>query len=168
MIDVTLHRGQRSQRRALENLAQLYIHDFTDFLGPQNLDVGEDGLFADEMHLDDFWKRPGHSVWFTRADDKLAGFALLNTSTHSGEPADFNMAQFFVIRSYRGKNVAARAVEQILNAHPGQWEVAIMERNTPALRFWPRAVATANISRLETQTDLGTDPRRTILRFMVG
>jgi predicted acetyltransferase len=107
-------------------------------------------------------------VWFIRADGKLAGFALLDTRTRSGKPADFVMAQFFVLRAYRGKDVAGRAVEQILNGHPGQWEIAIMERNTPALRFWPRAVARANITRLETFTGQGDDPRRTFLRFVTG
>ena len=166
-IDVTLHRGQPSQRDALANLAQLYIHDFTDFLRPARLDVDEAGRFADEMHLEDYWTKPDHSVWFIRAGDKLAGFALVNRKAHSGRQADHNMAQLFVMRQYRGLEVAGRAVEQILNAHPGQWEVAIMEQNTPALRFWPKAVARARISHFESQQHVGESPSRTLLRFVV-
>ncbi len=165
---VTLERGNPGQRATLDALAQLYIHDFTEFLGPKNLDVGEDGRFGDEMGLEDYWTKPDQSVWFIRADGKLAGFALLDAKTRSGKPADFNMAQFFVTRPYRGKDVAGRAVEQILNDRPGQWEVAIMERNTPALRFWPRAVMRANIGELETFTHQGDDPSRTLLRFVVS
>jgi predicted acetyltransferase len=165
---VTLERGKPEQRSTLDALAQLYIHNFTEFLGPKNLDVGEDGRFGDEMGLEDYWTKPERSVWFIRADDKLAGFALLDTKTRSGKPADFVMAQFFVLRAWRGKDVAGRAVEQILNSHPGQWEIAIMERNAPALRFWPRAVARANIGELETTTGQGGEPKRTLLRFVVG
>jgi predicted acetyltransferase len=168
MIDVTLHRGQPSQRPTLDALSQLYIHDFMEFLRPARLDVGEDGRFADEMHLEDYWTKPDHTVWFIHAGDKLAGFALINRKTHSGKPADYNMAQFFVMRQYRGLDVAGRAVEQILNSHPGQWEVAIMEQNTPALRFWPKAVARARISQLESQERVGEDPARTLLRFVVS
>lgn len=164
---VTLERGKPEQRRALDALAQLYIHDFTEFLGPKNLDVGEDGRFDDEMGLEDYWTKPDQSVWFIRADGKLAGFALLDAKTRSGQPADFNMAQFFVTRPYRGKDVAGRAVEQILNDRPGQWEVAIMERNTPALRFWPRAVMRARISGFESESGVGKEPTRTLLRFVV-
>jgi len=167
MIDVTLHRGQPSQREALANLAQLYIHDFTDFLRPARLDVDEAGRFADEMHLEDFWTKPDHSVWFIRADDKLAGFALLNRKAQSGKPVDHNMAQFFVMRPYRGLDVAGRAVEQILNVHPGQWEVAIMEQNTPALHFWPKAIGRARILHMEAWTNVGENPSRTLLRFDV-
>jgi predicted acetyltransferase len=168
MTTVTLHPGQPSQRAALEALAQLYIHDFTSFIAPENqIDVDEDGRFADEMKLEDYWTRPGHSVWFIRAHGKLAGFALLNASTRSGQLADFNMAQYFVLRRYRGQDVAAQAVEQILNRHPGQWEIPIMERNTPALRFWPKAIARAHISGLEVQQHTGDNPKRTLLRFIV-
>jgi predicted acetyltransferase len=169
MTQVTLHPGQPSQRATLDALAQLYIHDFTDFIAPENqIDVAEDGRFADEMTLEDYWTKPGHSVWFIRADGKLAGFALLNVVTRSGQPADFNMAQFFVLRRYRGKDIAARAVEDLLNRHPGQWEIPIMERNLPALRFWPKAVARARISDLEVQQHTGDNPKRTLLRFVVS
>jgi predicted acetyltransferase len=165
---VTLERGKRGQRATLDALAQLYIHDFTEFLGPKNLDVGEDGRFGDEMGLEEYWTKPDRSVWFIRADGKLAGFALLSMETKSGKPTDFNMAQFFVTRPYRGgKDVAGRAVQQILNERPGQWEVAIMERNTPALRFWPRAVMRARISGFESETGVGKEPTRTLLRFVV-
>jgi predicted acetyltransferase len=166
--NVSLERGNPKQRATLEALAQLYIHDFTEFLGPQNLDVGEDGRFGDEMELEDYWTKPERSVWFIHADGKLAGFALLDNKTRSGKPADFVMAQFFVLRAYRGKDVAGRAVEQILNSHPGQWEIAIMERNAPALRFWPRAVARARISNFETLRGVGEAPSRTLLRFVAA
>ena len=169
MIDVTLHPGQPTQRATLDALAQLYIHDFTSFMAPEHqLAVGEDGRFADEMGLEDYWTKPDHAVWFIRADGKLAGFALLDKRTRSGKPIDFNMSQFFVLRRYRGQDVAGRAVVQILNDHPGQWEVAIMERNTPALHFWPRAVARARITDLQAQSGTGSDPKRTLLRFIVN
>ena len=164
---VEIIRGDPDQCATLQNLAQLYIHDFTDFLGPnRQIDVGEDGRFADLIGLERYWTEPDRSVWFIHTDGALVGFALLNKVTHSGEPADFNMAEFFVTRPYRGQGVAARAVVDLLNAHPGQWEVAILARNTPAQRFWPRAVAAARISQYETEIQEG-EPVRTLLRFMV-
>jgi predicted acetyltransferase len=165
---VTLERGRAAQKALLENLVQLYVHDFTDFLGPKRqIDVLPDGRFPDLIGLERYWSEPDRSVWFIEADGKLAGFALLNAITHSGEKADFNMAEFFVTRPYRGKAVAERAVVQLLEMHPGQWEVAILQRNTPAQRFWPRAVALANISARETLKEEG-EPQRTLLRFVVS
>jgi len=165
---ITVERSRTDQREALANMAQLYIHDFTDFLRPKRIDLGDDGLYADEMRLEDYWMKADHSVWFIRAENKLAGFALLNREARSGQPADFNMAQFFVTRPYRGLDVAGRAVEQLLNMHPGQWEVPIMEGNAPALRFWPKAVTRARISSYEARSQVGENPSRTLLRFVVG
>jgi len=166
---VTLERGKPKQRRTLANLAQLYMHDFNDFLEADGkLDVGEDGRFKDDIGLASYWTKPENSVWFIRADGKLAGFALLDAVTRSGQPADFNMAQFFVTRAYRGREVASRAVVAMLDVHPGQWEIAIMLRNVPALRFWPRAVALARISELETLADETGKIKRRLLRFVAG
>ncbi len=165
---VTLERGRPGQKAALENLVQLYVHDFTDFLGPKRqIDVDEDGRFPEMIALERYWNDKDRSVWFLRADGALGGFALLNTVTHSGQPADFNMAEFFVSRPYRGRAVADRAVVDLLHRHPGQWEVAILARNVPAQRFWPRAIARANISAMETLIE-GDEPSRTLLRFVVA
>jgi len=167
--NVTLERGKPEQRAALDALAQLYMHDFNDFLEPDaKLDVDEDGRFKGDIGLESYWTKAENSVWLIRADGKLAGFALLDKVTRSGQPADFNMAQFFVSRAYRGREVASRAVVAILDAHPGQWEIAIMLRNVPALRFWPRAVALARISGLETLADEAGKTKRRLLRFVAG
>src|SRR5262245_47423696 len=114
-IEVRLERGRPQHREALANLAQLYMHDFNDFLEPDGkLDVGEDGRFKDDIGLESYWTKPDNAVWLIRAAGKLAGFALLDKVTRSGQPADFNMAQFFVSRAYRGREVASRAVVAIL------------------------------------------------------
>jgi predicted acetyltransferase len=168
-ISVEIERGHPDQRATLAHLAQLYMHDFNDFLEPDGkLDVGEDGRFKDDIGLESYWTKPENSVWFIRAGSKLTGFALLDKVTRSGQPADFNMAQFFVTRAYRGREVASRAVVAILEAHPGQWEIAIMLRNVPALRFWPRAIALARISQLETLPDEAGKTKRRLLRFVAG
>lgn len=167
MIEVTLHRGQPDQHETLANLAQLYVHDFMDFIRPGRLDVDETGRFADEMHLEDFWTRPDHAVWFIRAGGKLVGFALINRKTQSGQPADYNMAQFFVMRQYRIDTIAARAARGLIDAHPGQWEIAIMEGNAPALRFWPKAVALTRVTQLDSFAQESGGVKRALIRFLV-
>lgn len=164
---VSLERGQPSQRETLANLIQLYIHDFSEFLaGQRKLAVEENGRFADLLHLEDYWSKPDRSVWFIRAGGELAGFALLNTHAHCGRPVDFNMGEFFVMRTFRRDGVGARAAIDIINMHPGQWEIAVSVRNPPALAFWPRvaaAVAGEHVETLEGDGKAWTGP---ILRFV--
>jgi predicted acetyltransferase len=61
------------------------------------------------------------------------------------------MAEFFVARRYRRSGIATAAFHQILAAHPGAWEVAVMASNIGAKAFWPRAIASApNVAGLVT------------------
>ena len=150
MDHVSLERGEPSQRATLANLVQLYIHDFSEFLSAQRkLAVEEDGRFADLLRLDEYWSAADRSVWFIRAGGQLAGFALLNRHSHCNRPVDFNMGEFFVMRTFRRDGVGARAAIDLIRMHAGQWEIAASARNPPALAFWPRVIAAANAREVE-------------------
>lgn len=165
---VSLERGEPSQRETLANLVQLYIHDFSEFLSAQRkLAVEEDGRFADLLKLDDYWREADRSVWFIRAGGQLAGFALLNRHSHCNRPLDFNMGEFFVMRTFRRDGIGARAAIDLIKMHPGQWEIAVSARNPPALAFWPRVIAAAGASEVETLEGDGKAWTGPITRFVI-
>jgi len=165
---VSLERGEPSQRDTLANLVQLYIHDFSEFLsGQRKLAVGEEGRFADLLRLDDYWREPDRSVWFIRAGGQLAGFALLNKNSHCNRPVDFNMGEFFLMRTFRRDGVGARAAVDLIRMHPGQWEIAVSARNPPALAFWPRVIAYADVRDVQTLQGDGKQWTGPITRFVV-
>ena len=168
MDRVSLERGEPSQRGTLANLVQLYIHDFNDFLPPERkIGVGDDGRFTDVLQLDRYWAEADRSVWFIRAGGALAGFALLNRHSHCERPVDFNMGEFFIARPYRRDGIGARAAIDLIEMHKGRWEIAVGERNLPAKAFWPRVVAAANASDLETLAGDGVKWTGPIMRFVV-
>lgn len=165
---ISLERGEPHQRATLTNLVQLYIHDFSEFLSVQGkLTAGEDGRFADLLRLDEYWSAPDRSVWFIRAGGQLAGFALLNKRSHCDRPVDFNMGEFFVMRTFRRDGVGARAAVDLIQMHPGQWEIAVSARNTPALAFWPRVIAAAGARDVEHLQGDGKQWTGPITRFVV-
>ncbi len=169
MNRVSLERGEAHQRVALENLIQLYIHDFNDFLAPdRKLGVGEDGRFADVLKLDQYWTDADRAVWFIRVGGALAGFALLNKASHCGRSVDYNMGEYFVARTFRRDGIGAQAAIDLINRHDGQWEIAVGARNLPALNFWPRVVAAANASDVETLEGDGKVWTGPITRFVVA
>ena len=168
MNRVSLERGEPSQRATLANLVQLYIHDFSEFLSARRkLAVEEDGRFADLLRLDEYWSAADRSVWFIRAGGQLAGFALLNRHSHCNRPVDFNMGEFFVMRTFRRDGVGARAAIDLIRMHAGQWEIAVSARNPPALAFWPRVIAAAGVSDVERLEGDGTAWTGPITRFVV-
>ncbi len=159
----------RAQETVLQNLMQLYVHDFSEFwAGTSNGDLLADGRF-EPYPLASYWADPGRSAWFILRDAVLCGFALVNDHAHSGEAIDQSVAEFFVLRKHRGSGVAAQAAHLLFATRPGLWEVAVARKNTAALRFWRRAVAAtpgaAEIREIDLSTPVWDGP---VILFRLG
>jgi predicted acetyltransferase len=141
MPNVEIHLASRAAEATIDNLMQLYIHDFSEFwTGTDDGELQDDGRFGSYRFLPDYWVDEDRVPLLVLAAGKLAGFALLNGVTHSGAPADRNMAEFFIARKHRRAGVGLAAAHAIFGRYPGLWEVAVARRNTGALAFWRRVV----------------------------
>jgi predicted acetyltransferase len=140
VADVTLEPAGPERLATLGNLFQLYVHDFSEqwFDRDGVGDLDEAGLFQHDFDFAKFWTQPGCSAWLIRADGHLAGFALLGTQSHSGVPADHDVAEFFVARKYRRDGVGYSAARALIGERPGRWEIAVTRRNVGAQHFWRR------------------------------
>ena len=163
----------QSEAGIIDNLMQLYTHDFSDFwAGTARGDLNSDGRF-EAYPLDEYWTRPDWSALLIRRNQVLAGFALINDKTHSGETADRNMAEFFILRKHRGQGVGQAAAELAFSSFAGAWEVAVARKNLQAQDFWRSTIRNAgkasqnagrasNIREMDLQSDLWNGP---IFRF---
>jgi predicted acetyltransferase len=162
MADVTLHIVEPAQKPVLENLFQLYTHDFSDFWGGrEDGELQEDGRFPQYIHLDSYWAEAGRTPLFIRTEGFLAGFALINGFSHSGLPVDHAVAEFWVARKHRRFGVGLAAAVKILGHRPGQWEMAIARRNTGALPFWRKVaaeVAGRHVEEVDRDNELWNGP----------
>lgn len=168
MPKVELEPCARARLPTLEAMFQLYVHDFSEhWAGQDRGELLESGRFADYPGLDRYWREPGRSAWLIRADGHLAGFALLSAHSHSGQPADHDIAEFFVVRKHRRSGVGFEAARQLIGSRPGQWEIAVVRANAGALAFWRRVAAAASPELDEQDVD---DARwnGAILRFRVA
>ena len=133
---VQLVRALPEEQPALQNLIQLYTHDFSElWAGTTRGDLNSLGRFED-YPLDNYWCRPNWMAWFIRCSGALAGFCLVNDHIHSGQSADRSIGEFFILRKHRGQGVGRSAAEQIFDAYPGSWEVAVARKNVKAREFW--------------------------------
>jgi predicted acetyltransferase len=130
--------AQRSDQQVLQNLFQLYTYDFSEILP---LDVEQTGRFKEES-LDSYWSDAWRFPFLLRADDCLAGFALVHhRSKLSTADNIWDMAEFFVLRKYRRVGVGTRAAHRIFATCAGQWEVRQRSANLSATSFWRRAIS---------------------------
>lgn len=131
-----------AERPVLENLLQLYIHDFSElFAGSSRGDLEADGRYHADIPIADWWREPGHVPLLMRMNGRIAGFALLNGNSHVGGSIDWNIAEFFVVRKYRRQGVGRAAAHALFDRYPGRWEAAVMRANTGAHGFWQLTIA---------------------------
>ena len=168
-IRVSVTRAAPAQAPVIQNLMQLYTHDFSEFWGGTSRgDLNAQGLF-DAYPLDQYWSSANWSAMLIWCDEVLTGFSLVNDRTHSGLPAHRNMAEFFILRKHRGRGGGRIAAELIFSLHPGLWEVAVTRKNLRAQQFWRKTIRqsakTSKLQELDLQNERWNGP---VLRFEWG
>jgi len=129
--------AEESQKTVLRQLIELYSYDFSQYT---DSDVDERGLFG-YPGLDNYWTDETKHPFFIKADNHFAGFILVNMSCkYSTNKNTYNIAQFFVMKKYRGQNIGNHAAMHIFNLFKGEWEVRILNANKPALLFWHKVI----------------------------
>jgi predicted acetyltransferase len=125
-------------RARLHALFQLYVYDFSEMLG---FDVDEDGHFHSPA-LDRYWSDSRCHPFLVRADEKLAGFALVQQGSRlTSDESVRDMDQFFVMRKYRRHGIGARAAGWLFDRFRGRWEVREKRENVVGAAFWRRVIA---------------------------
>ncbi|MEV8319403.1 GNAT family N-acetyltransferase [Streptomyces sp. NPDC059900] len=133
---ITLRPAHGELRTSLEQLAQLYRHDMSEFLGHL---PAADGRFA-FSNLPLFFDEPGREALLIQYGTAPAGF-ILTRPTLEGETS---ISAFFVVRALRRRGVGQQAALHLLCSRPGAWAIAFQEANAGAARFW-RGIATAAV-----------------------
>jgi len=117
-------------KAVLRHLIEFYAYEFSEFTA---WDVDEHGSFG-YRYLDHYWTEPDRHPFLFRVDGRIAGFALVR----SGRPHD--MAEFFVLRKYRGRTVGIQAARSLFAMFPGDWQTRQLAANVPAIAFWRIAI----------------------------
>jgi len=160
-MSVDVRSAKQHEASILENLLQLYVHDFSEF---EEIYPGADGRYA-YPYLAHYWEDPGRYPFLIRVDNNLAGFALLRLDSDpvTGQQA-MDVAEFFVLRTYRRHGVGARAARKLWDLFPGQWHVRVLNSNEAAYHFWKTIIGEYTNSRFsESVTD--TAGRTTVFVF---
>lgn len=147
----------REHEATIQNLIQLYTHDFSEFwAGTPKGDVQANGRYKD-YPLSPFWERPRWSANLILIGSTTVGFALVNDASHISQAVGANVAEFFVLRKFRGQGVGKSAARAVFNSRPGSWEVAVASRNQAAAKFWKRVIdsspETRDLQEIDAQTE---------------
>lgn len=136
-MNIKIHPASLEDKTLLRNLMELYAHDLSEF---DQCDVDSHGLFG-YKYLDHYWTESGRYPFLVRVDGRLAGFVLVRTLDESNANPTRSIAEFFILRKYRGKGIGKIVAHRIFNMFPGQWSVAQLDNNQPAQSFWRKVIS---------------------------
>jgi predicted acetyltransferase len=136
---VTLQLITREREAVLVNLLELYLHDMSETFP---IRISANGRFG-YAWLPMYWAEPDRRhAYLMYARGELAGFVLVTRDAPSGfdVEADWDVAEFFVLRAQRRRGVGEAAIRKLWDERPGRWLVRVSEGNLAGLAFWPKVV----------------------------
>lgn len=123
------------EKHILANLLELYEYDFSEF---SKSDLDENGRYG-YKYLDNYWQEENRHPFFIKVGCKLAGFVLVNRHIYLSDDANA-IAEFFILKKYRGGGVGNTVAKQIFDMFPGKWEVSQTNQNKEAQAFWKKVI----------------------------
>lgn len=139
MSKIKLIPATQSDYPILFNLARFYAYDISEFYGDEpGWEMEDDGLYGVGVDYKAYFENPDAHPFLIRYQGELAGFAIVDKD--SIDPCDFNMAQFFILRTYKRKSFGKQIAFECFKKFKGTWEVHIMPKNTAAYHFWKSVI----------------------------
>jgi predicted acetyltransferase len=137
---VTIEPADARHALLLGNLLELYIHDLSAIF--PHVRMGEDGRYGYRALPSYLSGESGRRAFLIRQEGCVAGFVLAQRgSPESDDPSVQDIAEFFVLRQFRGRGVGRAAVTLLWDLMPGSWAIRASRANPHAVRFWRDVVA---------------------------
>lgn len=126
------------EKPILQNLMELYLHDLSEY---DQADVNQVGQY-EYSYLDLYWTEANRHPFIIRVGDKLAGFVLINCHADPiYKEFRWSVAEFFIMRKYRRIGIGSLVANHIFDMFPGKWQIAQIEGNLPAQKFWRKVIS---------------------------
>ena len=147
-MDVTLHEATSDDLPVVKNLVPYYIYDMSEHMG---WPCRADGRFDGCDGIETYWTEVGKHAFMLRHGKEWAGFALVRAN-HEGPDIDYSIAEFFVLRKFRGRGVGERIARQLFDRFRGRWRVEQLADNRPAVAFWRKVISRYCSGKFEQRT----------------
>jgi [ribosomal protein S5]-alanine N-acetyltransferase len=119
----------------IQNMGRFYVYDMSEYMGNESgWEVPGDGLY-ECIDFKKYWEVDDTFPFLISYQNELVGFVIVDKKGSNAE-IDFNMAQFFILRKFKGKGIGRYVAKECFDKFHGIWEVMVMPGNEGAYRFW--------------------------------
>lgn len=162
-MEVSLKEIRVESRHVLENMFPYYIYDMSEYMGWA---PNENGLFTyNSSNFDIYWEQNDHVPYFIYFGEELSGFVLVRK--YPANDSVYDIAQFFVLRKFKGRGVGKQSLELVVKLFPGRWQIRVLIENDGALKFWKSAVSNLVGDNYEQSKNMDLDLLMHFLSFEV-
>jgi aminoglycoside 6'-N-acetyltransferase I len=159
-MPLQIARALPSEYPILRNLYPLYLHDLSEFGDGYAID-GQGTWQPDYLPTWLSESEQVHPLLF-RLDGLPVGFAFVAQAPfpYMTPGRDYQLSEFFIIRSKRRHGLGRQAALDIFNRFRGVWEMAQLRSNYAAIAFWHRLISEYTRGRF-VETLLNGEPAQT-------
>ena len=149
-MEVKVVLANEENANIIKNIYPLYLHDLSEFYGdvPNEYGIYEDEpikTLAEQYNVQNVWFQKPNKLFpfIIMVDEKPAGFDLVSTGEYAPKGMDYYVFEFFLLRPYRGKDIASIAAKQVFDKFKGKWGlyVAASGANLRAEKFWRKTIS---------------------------
>lgn len=173
-MDIKVILATKSNSNIIKNLYPLYLHDLSEHDG--NF-PNEYGIYEDEPMTSLMEQYEVQNIWFEKpgilfpyiilADDKPAGFILVSTAQYAPKTTDYYLAETFILRPYRCKNIGETAARQVFDMFLGRWELYTnhLAGNIIGQKFWRKTLGNYTNNNYEESCGVTVHGEKIIFHF---
>ncbi len=129
---VTLQKVKEKDRELLFSLNQAYLKEMTKYY-PDEPD--ENGYYTYGF-FDEYFVDKKRIAYFILNDKEIVGFCMLNPYSYFDRDVDYVLAEFTILRAFRGNHYARETIELLFTIYHGKWEIKYNINNEKAKNLW--------------------------------
>jgi len=122
----------------IQNLGRFYVYDMSEYVRDDDWAIPGDGLY-ECIDFKKYWLNGTAKPFLLHYRHELAGFVIIDKNGADAD-TDFIMAQFFILRRFKGSGVGKHIAKQCFDSFKGKWEVMVIPNNTGAQQFWTHCI----------------------------
>lgn len=100
--NILIRKANIDEKQIIANLFQLYNYEFSEYYLN---DVNENGLFPNYKYLDFYYTEKDRNLYIVFVDQKISGFFMMNRYPTFLTEGINCIAEFFVLKKYRKKDI---------------------------------------------------------------
>lgn len=149
-MNIELIKPHIDQQLLIKNMYVFYRYDLLPFQSDKS-SINEYGIIDEQdskTHADGvkdcdiWWADPAAFAFLIKLDNKPVGFIMVQSAEqYQHVPVDYGLIEFFILNQYRKLGIGAKSISLLFKDLPGKWELAWLENNIVAEKFWRHTIS---------------------------